>query len=155
VYCSAWHKRIHPAAEAGPWEVLSTAYCLEECQTTKKRSFFLQIILVSSTDKTYKYARWLRKNSAYLQSWHGQWSVDLVLTDNKLITVQGTDCVEGGSRLVKQNSFQEITQELVELSEGDVGAAELCSVRPSPWLTTVGWWVRNKLVRKLHFSHGF
>jgi hypothetical protein len=42
------------------------------------------------------------------------------LTDNKLITVQGTDCVEGGSRLVKQNRFEEITQELVELFEGDV-----------------------------------
>jgi hypothetical protein len=57
----------------------------------------------------------------------------LVLTDNKLITVQVTDCVEGGSRLVKQNRFEEITQELVELFEGDVvvGAAEFCSVHPS------------------------
>jgi hypothetical protein len=56
----------------------------------------------------------------------------LVLTDNKLITVQGTDCAEGGSRLVKQNRFEEITQEFIELFEGDVvvGAAELCSVCP-------------------------
>jgi hypothetical protein len=52
--------------------------------------------------------------------------------DNKLITVQGTDCVERGSRLVKQNRFEEIIQELVELFEGDVvvGAVELCSVHP-------------------------
>jgi hypothetical protein len=57
----------------------------------------------------------------------------LVLTDNNLIIVQGTHCAEGGSRLVKQNRFEEITQELVELFEEDVvvGAAELCSVHPS------------------------
>jgi hypothetical protein len=55
------------------------------------------------------------------------------LTDNKLITVQGTDCVEGGSRLVKQNRFEEIPKEFVELFEGDVvvGAVELCSGHPS------------------------
>jgi hypothetical protein len=57
----------------------------------------------------------------------------LVLTDNKLITIQGTDCVEGGSWLVKQNRFEEITQKLVEHFKGDVvvGAEELCSVYPS------------------------
>jgi hypothetical protein len=55
---------IH-AAEAGP---IYTTLPGEVCQTIKKRSFFLQSLLVSSPDKTYKYARWLRKNCAYLQS---------------------------------------------------------------------------------------
>jgi hypothetical protein len=60
---------IH-AAEAGPWEVLSTAPCQEECVRPQRKSLsFCKVFLVSSTDKTYKYGRWLRKNSAYLQSW--------------------------------------------------------------------------------------
>jgi hypothetical protein len=49
----------------------------------EKSLSFWKVFLVSSTDKTYKYARCLRKYTAYLQSWLGQWSIDLVLTDNK------------------------------------------------------------------------